>query len=188
MTNYHLLTLNIITKFSKFIRLLPLACVHSHHNITTHTPGIKNVDTFTPRWRTHYLLSGPWKFQTWQWQTRSFYVWISTQTWRPQAFTYTVFNLLLSRVKKEKKDIIISDVSHLTVCLPWLLTPAITPLTITCRHGISAINKTLLKSFPVGRIDKCSGLRRQIFYETAHQWILTCGCLYKTVKKSCINS
>lgn len=49
------------------------------------------------------------------------------------------------------------------------------------------INETLLDSFPIGKIDKCSGLRRPISYETAHQWMLTCGCLYKTVQKSYYN-
>lgn len=49
------------------------------------------------------------------------------------------------------------------------------------------INETLLKGFPIGKIDKCSGLRRPVSYETAHQWMLTCGCLYKTAKKSYYN-
>ena len=90
---------------------------------------------------------------------------------------------LLSRVKK---DISISEVRvHV---LPPCVLPALThspPHMHTQTRDY--INETLLDSFPIGKIDKGSGLRRPISYETAHQWMLTCGCLYKTVRKSYYN-
>ena len=61
------------------------------------------------------------------------------------------------------------------------------PHPLTNQQTRDFINETILKDFPIGKIDRCSGLRRPISYETAHQWMLTCGCLYKTVKKSYYN-
>ena len=49
------------------------------------------------------------------------------------------------------------------------------------------INDTLLKEFPIGKIDKRSGLCRPVSYETTHQWMLGCGCQYKPFKKTYYN-
>ena len=49
------------------------------------------------------------------------------------------------------------------------------------------INDELLSSFPIGKIDSKSGLCRPISYETTHQWMLMCGCKYKTFQKTYYN-
>ena len=82
-----------------------------------------------------------------------------------------------------KKDISISEVRCLPVCLSACLPTHPTHHPQTRDY----INEKLLNEFPIGKIDKGSGLRRPISYETAHQWMLTCGCLYKNVRKSYYN-
>ena len=49
------------------------------------------------------------------------------------------------------------------------------------------INEELLKEFPIGKIDKCSGLCRPVSYETTHQWMKCCDCKYKAVQKTYYN-
>ena len=49
------------------------------------------------------------------------------------------------------------------------------------------INEELLKEFPIGKIDKCSGLCRPVSYETTHQWMKCCDCKYKPVQKTYYN-
>ena len=63
----------------------------------------------------------------------------------------------------------------------------LTPLTHTHPQTRDFINNELLSSFPIGRIDRSSGLCRPISYETTHQWMLTCGCKYKTFQKTYYN-
>ena len=49
------------------------------------------------------------------------------------------------------------------------------------------VNEKLLSSFPIGKLDKCSGLCRPVSYETTHQWMLSCGCKYKKFEKTYYN-
>ena len=49
------------------------------------------------------------------------------------------------------------------------------------------INVELLKDFPIGKIDKCSGLCRPVSFETTHQWMMCCDCKYKPVQKTYYN-
>ena len=49
------------------------------------------------------------------------------------------------------------------------------------------INNEVLKGFPIGKLDQSSGLCRPVSYETAHQWMITCGCKYKPFRKTYYN-
>ena len=73
--------------------------------------------------------------------------------------------------------------SHAHTPLPHAPPPTVTPNVQTRDF----INVELLKDFPIGKIDKCSGLCRPVTYETTHQWMLSCGCKYKPFKKTYYN-
>ena len=134
--------------------------------------GIKSADTFT-RWRTHYLSHGSFRRDRRGRFTSGFML-------RHDDLKLALTKFLLSKLKK---DINISDVSLLAcACIP--LSPSPSPHSQQTRDFI---NEKLLKEFPIGTIDKASGLRRPVSYETTHQWMLTCGCSYNVVRKSYYN-
>ena len=87
---------------------------------------------------------------------------------------------LLGRVKR---DINISDVRSFA----HTQHTHVHTLTHTHTQTRDYINDTLLNEFPIGRLDKRSGLCRPVSYETTHQWMLACGCQYKPFQKTYYN-
>ena len=74
--------------------------------------------------------------------------------------------------------------THMLACNTITYTPH---YSLTHTQTRDYINDELLSSFPIGRIDRSSGLCRPISYETTHQWMLMCGCQYKVFQKTYYN-
>ena len=104
------MTMNIIKKFGKFVLFFFSSCLlvlHTHTYTHTPHPGIKSADTFT-RWRTHYLTHGSFRPDRRGRFTSGFLL-------RHDDLKLALTRYLLSKVKR---DINISEVRCLPVCLP----------------------------------------------------------------------
>ena len=140
------------------------------------------MDTFT-RWRKYYLTNGCFRPDRRGRFTAGFLL-------RHDDLKLALSQWLLGRTKR---DINISDVRYVacTSTSAHIHIHACTRAnTVTLTHLIQTrdfINNSLLKEFPIGKIDKCSGLCRPVSYETTHQWMLGCGCQYKPFKKTYYN-
>lgn len=140
--------------------------------------GIKDANTFT-RWRNFYMSNGCFEPDRRGRFAAGFLL-------RHDDIKSALTQWLLARVKR---DINISDVrtcmhvTRMSLAFNYIITPHFHHAPQTRDY----INDILLSSFPIGKIDSKSGLCRPISYETTHQWMLMCGCKYKTFQKSYYN-